>query len=193
MDVNEEEAAPLSERQVMGFFRSGLAYLDRYGGPRARIVRTLERRARRKELSPAQAAEAVARAMEKLDALGVIDDRAFARGKAQALRRRGQSRRAALAKLTATGIDRSLATETLDALDAEAGVDDFDAANAAEAAERRAAERYAERRRFGPWRFDPEDRAARRDRDVAAMTRAGFGLRLAMAVIDRQADDDEAF
>lgn len=176
MDVNENapEAAPERlNREAMGYVRAGLAYLDRYGGPRARVERTLERRARRKGLEGDAARAMVARAMAKLDALEIMDDRAFAAGKAAALRRRGASRRGAMAKLLATGIDRDLAAEALDAL-AE-GEDD---------PERTAAERYAERRRLGPWRIDAGARAERRDRDIAAMARAGFPVRLAIAVID---------
>ena len=100
-------------RALMGYVRSGLAYLDRYGGPRARVLRTLERRARRKELEGEEAAEMVAAAMAKLDALEVMDDWAFAAGKAGALRRKGTSRRAAMAKLLNTGLDRDLAAEAL--------------------------------------------------------------------------------
>ena len=49
-------------------------------------------------------------------------------------------------------------------------------------AEFTAACRHAQRRRLGPWRRD--DRAARRDRDLAAMARAGFGYRMASRVVD---------
>lgn len=167
-------------RALMGYVRSGLAYLDRYGGPRARVLRTLERRARRKELEGEEAAEMVAAAMAKLDALEVMDDRAFAASKAGALRRRGTSRRAAMAKLLNTGLDRDLAAEALAQLDSEA--DD------PEEAERTAANRYAQRRRFGPFRQDPEKQAERRVKDIAAMARAGFPVGLAISVID--ADDD---
>ena len=165
----------------MGYVRSGLAYLDRYGGPRARVLRTLERRARRKELGDDEAAEMVAAVMAKLDALDVIDDRAFAAGKAGALRRKGTSRRAAMAKLLNTGLDGDIAAEALTQLDSEA--------EAPEEAERTAAFRYAQRRRFGPFRFDPEKRAKRRIKDIAAMARAGFPLALAISVIDE--DDDQ--
>ena len=168
-------------RALMGYVRSGLAYLDRYGGPRARVLRTLKRRARRKELEGEEAAEMVAAAMAKLDALEVMDDRAFAAGKASALRRKGTSRRAAMAKLLNTGLDRDIAEEALSQLDSEA--------EAPEEAERTAAFRYAQRRRFGPFRFDPEKRAKRRIKDIAAMARAGFPLALAISVLDE--DDDQ--
>ena len=64
-----------------------------------------------------------------------------------------------------------------------------EAAEAPEEAERTAAFRYAQRRRFGPFRFDPEKRAKRRIKDIAAMARAGFPLALAISVIDE--DDDQ--
>ena len=157
----------------MGYVRAGFAYLDRYGGPRARVERTLQRRTRRKGLEGEAAAAMVAAAMAKLDELEIMDDRAFAAGKASALRRRGTSRRAALAKLRGTGIAPDLAAAALADLD-----------ESTEDPERTAAERYAERRRLGPWRADPAQRALRRDRDVAALARAGFPVRLAMDVID---------
>lgn len=183
MNVNEnspDAPAKKPSRELMGYVRAGLAYLDRYGGPRARVLRTLQRRARRKGLEAEAAEEIIAAAMAKLDEMDVIDDRAFAAGKAAALRRRGTSRRGALAKLGQAGVSSEIATEALGAVDAYGLSDDEDAADA----ERAAAQRYAERRRLGPWRFDQEERAARRDRDVAAMARAGFPVGLAIEVID---------
>ncbi|MEY3012663.1 MAG: hypothetical protein RIT45_1398, partial [Pseudomonadota bacterium] len=41
---------------------------------------------------------------------------------------------------------------------------------------------YARRRGLGPYRFS--DRAERRDKDLAAMMRAGHAMRVARAVID---------
>jgi regulatory protein len=122
----------------MGYVRAALAYLERYGGPRARIERTLARRAGRKGLEADAAQAIVAEAMARLDRMEVVDDGAFAAGKAQALRRRGASRRAALMKLRATGVDPDLAGQALAALDA-----------ASDAPERDAARRYAQRRRLG--------------------------------------------
>jgi len=190
VDVNENATkAPLkpTDREVQSYVNAGLAYLDRYGGPRARILRTLERRARRKGLETDAADRVIAAAMAKLDGFGVIDDAAFAASKARSLRGRGLSRRAALAKLRAAGLDGDVATAAL--AETDAGAADGDAYEDDAAAERRAAARYAERRRLGPWRADPSARAERRDRDIAAMARAGFSVSLAIATID--ADDPE--
>jgi len=43
---------------------------------------------------------------------------------------------------------------------------------------------YARRRRLGPWRRDPERRAARREKDLGAMGRAGVSWSLAREIID---------
>lgn len=74
------------------------------------------------------------------------------------------------------------------------GVADEDVAHALETlggdrddANRTAAIRYARRRRLGPFRTD--DRAVRRERDLAAMARAGFDYETARAIID--ADDSD--
>src|SRR5690606_11391201 len=104
--------------------------------------------------------------------IGLVDDARYAETKAAALRRRGASRLQIKAKLLARGID----IETSDRI---VGGSDTD--------EARAARRYAERRRLGPWRRD--DRAERRDRDLAAMARAGFAFDLARRVIDGRRTD----
>ncbi|MEK9903942.1 MAG: RecX family transcriptional regulator [Rhodospirillales bacterium] len=161
-------------RELMGYIRAALAYLDRYGGPRARIQRTLERRARRKGLEDEAARQIISAAMHELDQLNIMDDATFAAGKAAALRRRGASKRQALAKLAMSGIEPQLAAEALDELDSRSEDD----------AERAAAIRYAQRRRLGPWRLDQQTRGERRERDIAALTRTGFSVGLSIAVID---------
>ena len=57
-----------------------------------------------------------------------------------------------------------------------------DAISRDDAAEREAAWALARRRRLGPFR--PAERASSRQRDLAAMARAGFGFGLARSVID---------
>jgi len=174
----------MPSRELLGYVRSGLAYLDRYGGPSARLRRSLARRARRKGLEADDAEAMIQAAMAEIERLGVLDDVAFARGKASTLRRRGASRRGAMAKLQATGLDAATAEAALAEHDDNFGPDGDP--------ERAAARRYAERRRLGPWRADPETRPERRDRDIAAMARAGFPVRLAIAVIDGTDEDDDS-
>lgn len=185
MDVNGDAAHPAKKpsRELLGYVRSGLAYLDRYGGPTARLRRSLVRRARRKGLEAADAEEMIQSAMAEIERLGVLDDAAFARGKASALRRRGASRRGAMAKLQATGLDAATAEAALAEHDENFGPEGDP--------ERVAARRYAERRRLGPWRVAPETRAERRERDIAALARAGFPVGLSIAVIEGSDTDDD--
>ena len=49
-----------------------------------------------------------------------------------------------------------------------------------------AAQRYARRRRLGPYRADPAARSECRDKDLACMARAGFAGRVARQVIDAE-------
>jgi regulatory protein len=53
-------------------------------------------------------------------------------------------------------------------------------------AELAAAAAFARKRRIGPWR-SPAERADRREKDLAAMARAGFAYRVVRLVMD--ADD----
>lgn len=105
-------------------------------------------------------------------AAGYIDDAAYARMKADGLRRRGYGERRVGQALDAAGI----------------AVPDRAAARAGEAAQRAAALAYARRRRIGP--FGGEVDRAGREKQLAALLRAGHRLDLARAVLD--AADQEA-
>ncbi len=104
-----------------------------------------------------------------------MDDAAFAAAKVRSLRRRGGSARAIGAKLAAKGVDRETVGAVL------AGQED--------GSEDEAALAYAKRRRLGPFR-QSSSRAAARERDLAAMARAGFALSLARRVIDADPEGD---
>lgn len=60
----------------------------------------------------------------------------------------------------------------------------------ADAVEEQAAQAYAKRRRLGPYRR-PDQRAAHRDRDLAALARAGFAYGLARRVVDRETEEPD--
>jgi len=122
--------------------------------------------------------EAIEALVGKLERLELIDDRRYAELKVVALHARGRSQRAIRATLAAKGLDRSTID---DALGSQFG-DPI-------AAEREAAIRYARRRRLGPYR-DETQRADRRQKDLAAMARAGFAYGVARDVV--QADDAAA-
>lgn len=122
--------------------------------------------------------ELVDEVVEKAVSGGYVDDTRYAQAKVATLRRRGGSRRAIAAKLQMKGLDREAIAAALDAFDEQVAGDDA----GDEDAERTAAAAYARRRRLGPFRA--KEREARRDRDVAAMMRAGFGYEVARRVVD---------
>jgi len=162
---------------------AALHYLERFASSRANLNRVLTRKARRAldhwGGDPAEAAAWIAAAIDKLAGLGYLDDGAYARMKTAGLARRGASARRIEAALAAKGVAADLVRAALDAR-----ADDHPDP------ERAAAIALARRRRLGPFRADPATRGAQRDRDLAALGRAGFAWELARAVID--ADSPEA-
>ncbi|GJD47858.1 Regulatory protein RecX [Methylobacterium crusticola] len=161
--------------------RAALHYLERYGASvemlRRVLLRRVESRCRLRGEAPEAFAGMVEAVVERARGAGLVDDAAFASAKVRTLRRRGGSARAIGAKLAAKGVDRAVVGAVLAESDADA--------------EEEAARAYARRRRLGPWRA-PAGREAGRDRDLAAMARAGFGFSLARRVIDGGPEPDEA-
>lgn len=153
--------------------RAAAAYLARYAASAAQLERVLERRvAKRCRISgadPAVHAETVKAAVAFCVGAGLVDDAAFAAGRTATLAQRGWPERRIRAALAQKGVAR----ETAEAALAGAEIDDAAAAR-----------RFAERRRLGPFR-PPGVRAEKRDKDIAAMMRAGFGFELARATIGR--------
>src|SRR5690606_10888800 len=105
--------------------------------------------------------------VQKYQALGYIDDAAYARSRSEGLLRRGYGRRR---------VDQALHT---------AGVDEEIRGTVApeESALRQAARSLARKRRFGPFGDTPLDRP-RREKQIAAMLRAGHGFDAARALVD---------
>lgn len=159
--------------------RAALYYLERYGASAEMLRRVLRRRVetrcRLRGEAPDDFSEMVEAVVARALGAGLVDDAAFAAAKVRSLRRRGGSARAIGAKLAAKGVDRETVGAVL------AGQED--------GSEDEAALAYAKRRRLGPFR-QPAARANARERDLAAMARAGFALTLARRVIDAETEDD---
>ncbi|HVH77717.1 MAG TPA: RecX family transcriptional regulator [Stellaceae bacterium] len=158
--------------------RWALFYLARFSSSAENLRRVLLRRTRpRAPLEREGQAEWQARARALIDGLvaeyqqkGLIDDRAYAAGRARSLLRRGASASAILAKLRAKGVAPEIAAGAVGALKAESGALDLDLA---------AAIAFARRRRLGPYRRA----AAERAKELAAFARAGFARRVAERVL----------
>ena len=157
--------------------RAAMYYLERYSAPAAQLRRVLARkvniscRHHGQETAAFEAMlnEVVARCV----ASGLVDDERFAQARAATLRRKGRSSRAVAASLSAKGVSGELAAQ---------------ASSGSAEDEMAAALKTAQRKRLGPW--NRGDRMVARQKDLAAMARAGFTMTIARAVIDGAGDED---
>ena len=150
------------------FKRIGLDYLSKRIATASHLRKVLARRVQRVGLDGEEADEAhraIDAAVATLTRAGLLDDGLYARARGATLARKGASRLMVVEQLAGRGVDRELAHERARELD-----------------DGHQALLYARRRRLGPFRTS--DREARRDRDVAALARAGFPVEVAIAAID---------
>ena len=154
-------------------------YLERYASSAEGLRRVLRRRVRKAEMMDAPVMENVEQAIEavvqKFVTAGLLDDKSFAETKALSLHRRGASDRLTRHRLQAAGVAPDTVDRAMASLDDELGA-------SAEKRELKAAALLARRRRLGPHRT--KDRENYRQRDLAALARAGFALAVARKVID---------
>ena len=156
-----------------------LWYLARFQATARSLERVLERRvlrsARHHGTDAAEGRALITDLIARYRRSGLLDDAAFAQARALNLHQRGISTRAIRARLTENGVGGPEIDAALRALAESADTDtppDLDAAR-----------RTARRRRLGPWR-DGDQREARREKDLAALARAGFSYAVAKTVID---------
>ncbi len=162
---------------------AALRYLERFASSTANLRAVLMRRVQRSAQAhgddPAEGARWVDALIERYVRANLLNDDTYARMRTESLLRRGASTRMIAQKLAAKGIDRDRTDRTLDELREDVG-GNLDV---------RAALALAKRRRLGVYRA-PEARAAHRDKDMAALGRAGFGYEIARRVVDAE-DPDE--
>jgi regulatory protein len=165
--------------------RAALHYLERFASSAANLRRVLLRKVHRSAeahgTDPDEGRGLVDALVARFAASGLLDDAAYARARAATLHRRGASRQAIRGKLAAKGIDADMAAVALGEI-AEDGA----------ALDLAAACNFVRRRRLGclARRGAPEER---RDKDLAALGRAGFPLDVARRVLAcRSADELDA-
>ena len=161
---------------------AALAYLDRYESSAQSVRRVLRRRVERwakkdgREVEEG-AFETVEKVIEGLRRTSIIDDSRYAGMKARSLFNSGRSGRAIGAYLAARGIESEAIGAALEARAEEA--------ENPEEPDLEAALRFARKKRLGRFR-PPEDRADKRQRDMAALGRAGFSWHIAKTVVDEE-------
>jgi regulatory protein len=154
---------------------AALHYLKRYSATVSQLKRVLLRRVDRSlRFHGGERAEAlgwVNELVEKLVRNGLINDQAYAESKAQSLRASGRSARVIAQKLRLKGVAADVVERKL----AEA---------TAEVSEDAAARIWARKKRLGPFRRDARTRQENRQKDLAALARAGFPFSIAKKIID---------
>jgi regulatory protein len=159
---------------------AALHYLKRYSATVSQLKTVLMRRVDRSlRFHGGERTEAigwVTALVEKLVRNGLVNDQAYAETKAHSLRASGRSARVIAQKLKLKGV----AKEVVDQKVAEAS---------AEVSEEAAALIWARKKRLGPFRRDLKTRPDNRQRDLAAMARAGFSFAMAKKIIDGPADE----
>lgn len=146
--------------------RLALHYVGRFATTRARLAAYLARKIGERGWDGPAAADPGGLA-ERLAALGYIDDRAFAEARAASMARRGLGARRVAGALHHAGVG---------AADTAAIAPDI--ADRAEAS----AIAFARRKRIGPFALVAPDRP-QREKQIAAMIRAGHGFDLARRIV----------
>lgn len=143
-----------------------LGYLARFATTRAKLRHYLDRKLAERGWA-GEAAAPVDAIVERMAALGYVDDAAFAASRGAALARRGYGARRIGQALRGAGIGESDSAATV----AQAAEGAWDHATA-----------FARRRRIGPFAARPHDPDERR-RLLAAMLRAGHPLDIARRMV----------
>lgn len=147
--------------------RLALRYVERYATSRGKLTRYLRRKLYERGWSGDGEAPVDA-IVDRIAALGYVDDAAFAAARAATLGRRGLGERRITADLRAAGIAEEDSAEARDIARDQAFT---------------AALRYAQKRRIGPFASAAPDRAGR-DKALGAMLRAGHPIDLAIRFIN---------
>ncbi|WP_435416891.1 RecX family transcriptional regulator [Parerythrobacter aurantius] len=160
---------PLDEARLRDL---ALAYVARFATSTGKLEAYLKRKLR--ERGWAGEDEPDLRAIvSRYAELGYVDDAAYARAKSGELLRRGYGQRRVDQALGQAGIGEGLRT----------------AVTASEHEARDAAVRLARKRRFGPFSVGPVDRTLR-EKQLAAMIRAGHGFEHARAALAAASEDE---
>lgn len=148
-----------------------LSYVARFATSGAKLEAYLARKLRERGLAEGEEAPDIRALVARLVELGYVDDEAYARARAGGLLRRGYGGRRVEQSLRAAGIDEDVRS----------------AVSPDEAGARHAAFTLARRRGFGPFGEAGTDRA-RREKQLAAMIRAGHSFDLARFLVEAESE-----
>lgn len=166
----------ISERYLEN---SGAYYLERYGSSTDNFRRVMRRKIHRSaefhEQNPEDFYPMLEKVIEKFQDMKILNDALYSFHKVRSLRNRGTSARMIQSRLMQKGLSSDQIEQALQQYNNEADAAPKDS-------ERQAAEKYARKRRLGPFRepYDPE----RMEKDMASMARAGFSYDIIKDILD---------
>lgn len=168
--------------------RAAEHHAERHPVTEKRLAQVLERKvaahARKHQVTPPpETKEWIAAIVESMAKTGFVDDRRLAEARTRTLRNRGKSTRAVQASLREKGVPSEIVAEIT-----EHPIDDAGAPVSVATIDESAAWSLARRKKLGPFR--PETlRAENRQKDLAALGRAGFSFALAKRILDGEPPD----
>ena len=178
MNAKPKKRRSTPEPTTQWLYQQALSYIQRYSGSESRVRMLLKKRVQRArffhDLGEAEAQSRINSVVQTLQQEGYLNDTQFAVNWALTLQKNGKSRRWIAAKLREKGLRSNAVAAALEVLDSQ--TDNW---------EEEAARSYAERRRLGPYRTPEDTSWERRQKDLAAMTRAGFGFGLSKQILDK--------
>ncbi len=160
-----------------------LHYLERYASSAHNLKRVLERRVFKASLFHEDLDVEAARGwiddlIQRYLSAGLLNDLTFAETRARSLMARGTAGRVIRMKLMEKGVAAQTIDQALLALKDEHADPELAAAI-----------KLARRRRLGPY-ADPAKRAEKKDKDMAALARAGFSYDLAQRIVECDERDE---
>jgi regulatory protein len=154
-----------------------LRYVGRYATSQARLTAYLQRKVKERGWSDAESTPQIDELTADFVRLGFIDDVAFAASRARALTQRGMGPRRVNEEMRAKGISE---------------INSIEARTLAESERWQAADRFAKRKRIGPYATliaPPE----LQQKQLQAFLRAGHGFEIAKKFVRAEPGDDVEF
>lgn len=165
-------------------YNSGLAYLQRFPASVPHFRRVMKRKIARscnyhKDQETENCLALLETTITQFERMGLLDDESYLTGMVNSLRRRGLSTQAIISKLGQKGFSHDKVTATLRAHDENSGNREGDLA---------AALLLVRRKRIGAYRRDED---GDRNKELAALARAGFGFDIAQKALSSTRDEAE--
>ncbi len=155
---------------------AALHYLERFATSSENLRRVLMRRVQRSvyhhNTDPEEGQALIDDVVRRYQKIGLLNDQQYAEARVSGLNRRGTSKKLTRLKLMEKGVAEEVIAQALETLNEEEGN-----------AELRAALNLARKKKMGPYRLS-EEREGKRERDMAAMARAGFSYDMVKKVIE---------